>query len=61
MKIKFWCDNNANNRSRKEETVDIEQAYGISDEEWHGMSEKDKSEFANEWAMANFEYGFDAI
>lgn len=58
MKVKFWCDSGANIHSCRKETVDLEK-WGISDDDWLAMTDKDKDELAREWAYERLEYGWD--
>lgn len=59
MKIKVWCNNGANIHSKRQETIDLEDNWNISGEEWNEMSDDEKDELVQEWAMERFEYGWD--
>lgn len=50
MKVKFSLDNGANIHSCREQIIDIEKMYDLTDEEWIEMSDDDKYELVQEWA-----------
>ena len=58
MKIKLYCDNNANIYSKREEEFDVED-LGYSEDEWLALSEDEKQKVANEWADEFLEIGFE--
>ena len=60
MKIKFWCDNNANIHSRRSDVFTPDD-LGYTEEEWREMTEEEKHECVKDWAMDRFEYGFEEL
>lgn len=58
MKIEVWCNSGANIHSERSEIIDLEKDWGISDEEWKEMSEKDKYKSVEEWAWQRLEIGY---
>jgi hypothetical protein len=40
--------------ANSEETVNLEEYFGITDEEWDEMSEREQNRFVNEAAKDNF-------
>jgi hypothetical protein len=60
MKLKFWCDNNANIHSERSETFELEE-FGYTEDEWNAMSEEEKQKHAEDWAMERFDFGFEEL
>jgi uncharacterized metal-binding protein len=60
MKIKFWCDNNANVHSKKTVTFTLQQ-LGYTKEDWNDMTDEEKNKAVYEWAMDNFDYGYEEV
>lgn len=60
MKIEFFCNSGANINSCRREVVDIGD-WGVSDEEWDGLTENQKFEMAQEWANDRLEIGYKEI
>lgn len=58
MKIEVWCDSGANIHSRRKEVFDLEDDFGITEEEWNDYTEKQKYELAEEWANDRLDIGF---
>lgn len=58
MKIKVWCDSGANIHSAREEVVDLERDWGISDEDWDAMTDDEKDQAVNDWANERLEIGW---
>ena len=54
MKIKFWCDNNANIHSRRSDVFTPDD-LGYTEEEWREMTEEEKHECVKDWAMDRFD------
>jgi hypothetical protein len=59
MKVKFCCDNGANIHSKREEVFDTKKDFGLTDEEWQEMSDKEKDEMVKEWMWDYLEYWFE--
>lgn len=60
MKVKFWCDNNANIDSQRSETFELSD-FGYTEEEWKAMSEEEKQKHVEDWAMERFDFGFEEL
>ncbi len=61
MKIKVWCDSGANIHSCREEIVDLEKEWNISDDEWNEMSENERHEMALDWAWGRLDIGCEEV
>jgi hypothetical protein len=61
MKIRLWCDSGANIHSCREEIIETETYWGMSDEEWSEMSEDEKAELVNDWAHDRLEIGWEPV
>lgn len=61
MKIKVWCDSGANIHSCREGEIDLENDWGITDEEWGKMSDNEKNEAVTDWAYENLEIGWSKV
>lgn len=59
MKIKVWCNNGANIHSKRQEVIDLERAWGITNEEWHAMPDKEKDEMVKDWMWERLDYGWE--
>lgn len=58
MKIKVWCDSGANIHSRRSDTLDLEDDFGITNEEWSDYTEEQKYELVQDWANERLDIGF---
>ena len=61
MKIIVHCDSGANIHSRKEDTIDLEKDWSISDEEWKAMTEDEKFEQVMDWANNHLDIGWEEV
>ena len=61
MKIKVWCDSGANIKSSREEIIDTQEEWGISDVEWNTLSEEERHELVMEWAWERLEVGWRGV
>jgi hypothetical protein len=58
MKVKFYCDNNTVDGSKKIETIDTLAYLGLTDAEWVRLSHQEKMNEVSDW-MSNFlDYGY---
>jgi hypothetical protein len=53
MRIKVWMDSNASTYSKKDEIIDLEKDWNITDEEWYYMTDEEKFKFVEDWAWNN--------
>lgn len=61
MKVKFCCNSGANIHSCREEVVDLEIEYKISDDEWDKMEDDEKWELVKDWADNRLEIYWEAV
>lgn len=61
MKIKLWCDSGANIKSSREEIIDTEEEWGVSDAEWSELSDTQRHELVMEWAWERLEVGWSEV
>lgn len=60
MKIRFWVDSGANIKSKRtSKWFDIEEVYGLSDEEWNDMEDGDKYDLVEQWVNEQISYGWE--
>lgn len=57
-KIKVWLDSGANIHSKYEQVVDLEDEYGISEEEWDEMSSIEQEDFVRDIAFSTLDWGW---
>jgi hypothetical protein len=60
MKIYVWLNSGANAFSKREATIDLND-YGVTDEEWAGMTEDEKEATAKEIAFECADWGFSEV
>jgi len=60
MRVKFWCNNGANCKSKREETFDTED-WNISSEEWHNMTEEEKNGHLQNWINDSMDSGYEEL
>lgn len=58
MKIKFWCDSGANIHSCRRGSFDLEEV-GYTLEEWRELSEEDKAEIVQGYALDRLDWGWE--
>ena len=61
MKVKFCLDNGANIHSCRDEIIDIEKMYNLTDQEWKDLSEDDKYGLVQDWADQYIEIYFESV
>lgn len=61
MKLKLYVDSGANIHSKRTETIDLEKDWGLTDEDWSDMTEKEKDEMVQQWVWERASYGFEEI
>lgn len=61
MVVKFCVDSCANVHSCREQLIDIEKVYGITDKEWINMSDDDKYDLVNSWADERLEIYWEEV
>lgn len=55
MKVRFVCDSGANFYSAREEVIDTVTYFGLEDDEWERMTDKEKQKLVDEWAWERLE------
>lgn len=61
MKIKVWCDSGANAFSCREEIVDTEECFGLTDEEWNDLTEDEREDLVKDTAWERLDWGYRVI
>jgi len=61
MKVKFYCDSGANIHNKREETLDLSNDLGYTDEEWMALSDEEKEEEVELWASQKLDIGYEEI
>ena len=58
-KIKVWLDSGANIHSKYEQVIDLEEEYGITDEEWDKMNDVEREALLQDIAFETLEWGWE--
>ena len=45
----------------QKETIDLERAWGITDEEWNDMSEDEQEDTAMQWAWDHIDFYYEEL
>jgi len=61
MQIKVYIDSGANIHSRKEEIINIEELWDITDDEWEDMDEDEKFGYVKDWADNYLDIGWEEV
>lgn len=56
-KIKYWCDSGANIHSCREGTTTLDE-LGLTEEEWHAMSDEDRDNLMRDIALDRLDWGY---
>lgn len=57
-KFKVWLDSGANQHSKYEQEVDIEEDLNITSDEWDAFSETEKDEVMRDVAWERMDWGY---
>ena len=57
-KIKYWCDSGANIHSRREDETSLSE-LGLTEEEWHAMSDEQRDDMMREIAWDRADWGYE--
>lgn len=56
-KIKYWCDSGANMHSCRKGTTTLDE-LGLTEEEWHAMSDEDRENLMRDIALDRLDWGY---
>lgn len=56
-KIKYWCDSGANIHSCRKGTTTLDE-LGLTEEEWHAMSDEDRDDVMRDVACDRLDWGY---
>lgn len=56
-KIKYWCDSGANMHSCRKGTTTLDE-LGLTEEEWHAMSDEDRENLMQDIALDRLNWGY---
>lgn len=56
-KIKYWCDSGANIHSCRKGTTTLDE-LGLTEEEWHAMSDEDRDNLMRDIALDRLDWGY---
>jgi len=56
-KIKYWCDSGANIHSCRKGTTTLDE-LGLTEEEWHAMSDEDRDNLMQDIALDRLDWGY---
>ena len=56
-KIKYWCDSGANMHSCRKGTTTLDE-LGLTEEEWHAMSDEDRDNLMRDIALDRLDWGY---
>lgn len=56
-KIKYWCDSGANIHSCRKGTTTLDE-LGLTEEEWHAMSDEDRDNLMQDIALDRLNWGY---
>lgn len=56
-KIKYWCDSGANIHSCRKGTTTLDE-LGLTEEEWHAMSDEDRENLMRDIALDRLDWGY---
>jgi hypothetical protein len=56
-KIKYWCDSGANIHSCRRGTTTLDE-LGLTEEEWHAMSDEDRENLMRDIALDRLDWGY---
>jgi len=56
-KIKYWCDSGANIHSCRKGTTTLDE-LGLTEEEWHAMSDEDRENLMQDIALDRLNWGY---
>lgn len=56
-KIKYWCDSGANTHSCRKGTTTLDE-LGLTEEEWHAMSDEDRENLMRDIALDRLDWGY---
>jgi hypothetical protein len=57
MRIDYWCDSGANIHSCLKGSIDTSE-FGLTDEDWLGLSDDEKEEYMKDVALERLNWGF---
>lgn len=61
MELKVWCDSGANIHSCRTVIIDVEDTFGLSDDEWKALTEDEQTEMVKDIAWERLDWGFKEI
>lgn len=56
-KIKYWCNSGANIHSCRKGTTTLDE-LGLTEEEWHAMSDEDRDNLMRDIALDRLDWGY---
>lgn len=56
-KIKYWCNSGANIHSCRKGTTTLDE-LGLTEEEWHAMSDEDRENLMRDIALDRLDWGY---
>ena len=56
-KIKYWCNSGANIHSCRKGTTTLDE-LGLTEEEWHAMSDEDRETLMRDIALDRLDWGY---
>lgn len=56
-KIKYWCNSGANIHSCRKGTTTLDE-LGLTEEEWHAMSDGDRDNLMRDIALDRLDWGY---